>query len=118
MKTLCNIIALALLDASPLGHAADPRYSLSDAMKRAVFTPRPEYPLEARRAKLTGSCVVLMHVGADGKTTPRIGITTGSAMLDAAALNGFKRWRFKPGPPLDFRMPITFTMTGLQLIGR
>jgi TonB family protein len=40
--------------------------------------------------------------------------STGSLVLDNAAVSGFRRWRFKPGTVSRVRSPITFTMTGAQ----
>jgi len=38
--------------------------------------------------------------------------STGSPVLDNAAIAGFRRWRFKPGTASQVKIPITFTMTG------
>jgi TonB family protein len=36
--------------------------------------------------------------------------STGSRLLDAAALDAFRRWRFKPGMVRGVRIPVHFTM--------
>jgi len=38
--------------------------------------------------------------------------STGSPILDDAALSAFRRWRFAPGTVAQMKSPITFTMFG------
>ena len=38
--------------------------------------------------------------------------STGSSILDNAALSSFRQWRFKPGTKSMIKVPITFTMGG------
>jgi TonB family protein len=86
----------------------------SSAKVLAVSAPRPEYPYEARRQKITGDGVVVMTV--DPVTGKVIGVaisrTTGSPFLDNAAVTGFKRWRFRPGTVSSVTCSVTFTLTG------
>ncbi len=88
--------------------------NLGAAKILALVAPRPEYPYEARRQKLTGSGVALLLVdrGSGAVTNVQIAQTTGNAILDNAAVSGFRRWRFKPGTVAAVRAPITFTLTG------
>lgn len=90
--------------------------TLSSAKIMAVRAPRPEYPYEARRQKLTGSGTVVMTVasGSGSVTDVAMEQSTGSPFLDNAALAAFRRWRFKPGTVSKVKSPITFTMTGAQ----
>jgi protein TonB len=80
----------------------------------ALSAPRPEYPYEARRQRITGEGVVAMTVDpATGHVSSvSMSKSTGSPFLDNAALAGFRRWRFKPGTVSSVRCPITFTLTG------
>ena len=82
----------------------------------AVRAPRPEYPYEARRQKITGEGIALMNVDPVSGSVADVTMlkSTGSPVLDNATLSGFRRWRFKPGSPSKVRIPITFTMTGAQ----
>ncbi|MDQ6913320.1 MAG: energy transducer TonB [Verrucomicrobiota bacterium] len=88
--------------------------NLGAAKVLALVAPRPEYPYEARRQKLTGSGVALLSIdrGSGAVTSVQIAQTTGNAILDNAAVSGFRRWRFKPGTVAAVRAPITFTLTG------
>jgi periplasmic protein TonB len=88
--------------------------SLSSAKVVALSAPRPEYPYEARRQRITGSGIVAMTVDpATGRVTEvSMWQSTGSPYLDNAAMTGFRRWRFKPGTAFRIKTPITYTLTG------
>jgi TonB family protein len=94
-----------------------PRSSdLSSAKVLALSAPRPEYPYEARRQRITGDGVALMTIDpASGNVT---GVTmaksTGNAFLDNAATAGFRRWRFRPGTVSSVTCPVTFTLSGVS----
>lgn len=89
---------------------------LSSAKVLAVSAPRPEYPYEARRQKITGDGVAMMTI--DPTSGNVIGVTmaktTGSTFLDNAAIVGFRRWRFKPGTVSSVTCPVTFTLSGVS----
>lgn len=80
----------------------------------AVRAPRPDYPYAARSRFITGSGVAVMIVDrATGKVTScHMAQSTGSDILDRAAVNAFSQWRFKPGTVKEVRIPITFTVGG------
>jgi len=88
---------------------------LSSAKVLALSAPRPEYPYEARRQRLTGTGVALLLVDPASGAVTDVSIvrTTGSAILDNAAISGFRRWRFNPGTVSKVHAPITFTLTGV-----
>jgi TonB family protein len=88
--------------------------NLSAAKVPALNAPRPEYPYEARRQKITGSGRAVMSVdpGSGSVTDVRMSTSTGSAFLDNAAIAGFRRWRFKPGSVSTVTCPVTFTLSG------
>jgi len=88
--------------------------SLSSVRVLAVSAPRPEYPYEARRQRLTGSGVAVLSVDASSGAVTNVTVSrsTGSPVLDNAAISGFRRWRFKPGTVSKVQAPITFTLTG------
>jgi periplasmic protein TonB len=90
--------------------------SMSSAKVMAISAPRPEYPYEARRSKITGSgvCVMTVDPGSGSVTSADMAQSTGSPILDNAATSAFRRWRFKPGTVSRVRTPITFTMSGAQ----
>jgi protein TonB len=87
---------------------------VSSAKAFAVSAPRPEYPYEARRQKITGDGIVVMTVDpvTGNVISASISKTTGSPFLDNAAVAGFKRWRFRPGTVSSVTCPVTFMLTG------
>ena len=90
--------------------------SISTAKTVAISAPRPAYPYEARRARVTGSGVAIMTVDrSTGYVTSAVmAQSTGSPILDNAATSAFRRWRFQPGTVSRVRVPITFTMAGAE----
>jgi protein TonB len=91
--------------------------SMSGAKVAAVFSPKPEYPYEARRQKKTGSgvCVLTIDVPSGSVTDAEMTQSTGTPILDSATTSAFKRWRFRPNSVAPkVRVPITYTMTGAQ----
>ena len=86
----------------------------SAAKVLALNAPRPEYPYEARRQRITGDGVAVMSVdpGSGNVTGVTIAKSTGSAFLDNAAIAGFRRWRFKPGSVSTVTCPVRFTLAG------
>jgi len=78
------------------------------------YAPRPVYPYEARRQRITGSGLALLTVAsADGKVVDvRMAQSCGSVILDNATLDAFRRWHFKPGTVERVQVPITYTLTG------
>lgn len=88
--------------------------SMSSAKVLAISAPRLEYPFEARRQRTTGSGIAALTVDtASGYVTDvRMVHSTGSPILDDAAISGFRRWRFKAGSVSVVHAPITYTLTG------
>lgn len=111
-RTPSNAPVVPLAKPKPAGIAGP--MSMSSAKAVAVSAPRPEYPYEARRSKITGSgvCVMTVDPGSGAVTSAEMAQSTGSPVLDNAATSAFRRWRFKPGTVSKVRTPITFTMSG------
>jgi TonB family protein len=82
----------------------------------AVFSPKPEYPLEARQRHLVGSGVLILHIDRDTGTVTSIDIekSIGYKILDDAAIRALSQWRFKPGKSTKIRVPIRYTISGAQ----
>jgi TonB family protein len=102
-------VAAIRIDAATHEETSKPDYRAV-----VVSAPRPEYPYEARRGRITGTGIVLIKVDAStGKVvSAEMAPSTGSVVLDAAALAAFRQWRFKPGTVATARLPITFTIGG------
>jgi protein TonB len=89
-------------------------FNLSSAKVFALSAPRPEYPYEARRQRITGDGVVILTVDPATGAVVHVSMSksTGNQFLDSAALTGFRRWRFRPGTVSSVTCPVTFTLTG------
>jgi TonB family protein len=113
-KTTSNKPVVPIARPKPVGPIGP--MSMSSAKAVAVSAPRPEYPYEARRSKITGSgvCVMSVDPSSGSVTSADMAQSTGSPILDNAATSAFRRWRFKPGTVSKVRTPITFTMSGAQ----
>jgi len=58
---------------------------------------RPPYPGSARRAGVEGRVVLSVQVRTDGRIgSVRVASSSGSAVLDSAAISAVKRWKFAP----------------------
>ncbi len=79
-----------------------------------IYAPRPEYPLQARRNRLTGSGIALLEVDkrTGYVTSARMLQSMGHKILDDAALKAFRQWRFKPGTASQIKIPINYTVGG------
>jgi protein TonB len=82
-----------------------------------LHNPKPPYPLIARRLKLEGTVIVKVLVSSEGKPEIiRLETSSGSNVLDQAALNAVQGWTFVPakqgnqpvtawvGVPIRFRL--------------
>lgn len=81
-------------------------------MKVVLYQVPPAYPTAARRAHLTGRGILVgqVDVRTGHVTSVRMEKSIGHKILDDAALNAFRQWRFKPGTIRKFRTPISYTM--------
>jgi TonB family protein len=108
--------AILIVCFASIALAAEDRKTLDEAETKAlaVYTPRPNYPYEARRARLLGSGVAILTTDptTGNVTNVEMAASTGVPSLDDAAISTFRQWRFKPGRVLKVRIPITFTLMG------
>ncbi len=112
-----TFLLFALLAIHRTNGASDRQNSAPTYRAVVISGPRPDYPYEARRGRITGSGVVALEIdSATGKVTScRMEQSTGSVNLDRAALDAFRQWRFKPGTVKKAKIPIMFTMNGQVL---
>ena len=97
-------VSLSSLHAQPANPAAPV------AQPEAIYTPMPVYRPEWAKQGLTGKGVVLVTIdkGTGKVTGARMLESTGSQLLDGAALQAYSQWRFKPGSVTQLKMPIEF----------
>lgn len=63
---------------------------------RAIYMPDPEYSEEARAARLQGTCVLSLVVGADGKPRDIAVVRRLGMGLDRKAVEAVRAWTFEP----------------------
>jgi len=73
---------------------------------RALHSPDPEYPEEARRAKIEGTVVLGMIVGADGHTHDIYVAISLEHELDEQAIKAVRQWTFEPGMSDGVPVPV------------
>jgi TonB family protein len=90
--------------------------SLRFVKATVAYAPRPVYPYEARRQRLTGSGVALLTVDQTSGSVTEVLMTQscGSAILDNSTLDALREWRFKPGNVTKVQVPITYTLMGVS----
>jgi TonB family protein len=113
---ICRILLIFLLShaAAHRGLEAGETEKVPNLKALAVYAPRPRYPYEARRRRHTGRGVAVLVVDpATGVVkSAEMATSTGSVLLDNAAVSAFRLWRFRPGSVSMVKIPITFTMGG------
>lgn len=97
--------------------ADTPRTRGPDSAPRPISAPPPDYPRQALRSRTTGTVMLRVDVGTDGRAA-NVGISRGSGSrdLDRAAVRAVQQWRFEParrgGQPVmgTLDIPIEFTL--------
>lgn len=102
----------ALIRSASVARGSGP--SIGSVKVLAIYAPRPSYPYEARRQRVTGSGLIILVIDSStgSVTDARIAQSTGSAVLDNSAVGAFRRWRFKSGTITTVQVPITYTLSG------
>ena len=85
-----------------------------DQAPRVVSQPPPQYPVELRRKKLSGTVHVMFMVDAGGHVISPTVQKSPDPAFDRPALEAVRKWRFEPGKrngqtvQFKMRVPITF----------
>ena len=101
------ILAAILFDAN----SAEP-----ESKQLCIYAPKPEYPPEARARNIGGSGMFALHLNRKTGIVKFVTVekSTGSKLLDNAAIDCFKRWRFIRNIEAPMvKVPFTFTTTGI-----
>jgi TonB family protein len=81
----------------------------------ALASPAAGYPEEAREKKITGSGVYELKINRTGATTSiAIVKSSGSRVLDTAAITAFKKWRFRPRTFQAVRIPVSWAVNRVR----
>src|SRR4029077_10171857 len=97
------LVSFSWVEGQPSTPAQNP-------VPQAIYSRQPIYRPEWVKQSLTRRGIVLITI--DPKTgivtAARMLQSTGSELLDRAALKAYSRWRFKPGSVPQVKMPIEF----------
>ena len=95
--------------------APRPTEPVATSRPQPVSSPAPRYPAQALRRGEQGTVMVAAEVGPDGvPSSVSVARSSGSRLLDRAAVDAVKRWRFRPamadGRPTtgEVQVPINF----------
>ena len=80
-----------------------------------LAAPGAPYPEEAQRTNITGSGVYELRIDKAGRiSVVAVVKSSGSAVLDKAAVTAFKKWRFKAGVFRSVRIPVSWSVNRLR----
>jgi TonB family protein len=109
------LAVLALLCAFSANAAPQPM-AASDAVNQRLLVdrPRPEYPAEARKQRLTGGGLFDIEFVPETGRVRRIHVvqSTGHRLLDQSVITAVRQWRVKPQSIRSVRLPVTFLGSG------
>ena len=106
-------IATMFVAAASYSLAAEPHITVPPETRPFMLAmPRPIYPEEARAQHITGRGLYDVFIDPPTGVVTRVTVaqSTGSKILDGAAVNAFLRWRARPGKLSRLRVPCTFTL--------
>jgi len=79
-----------------------------------IYKATPVYPVDAKKARVQGTVVLNAVIGTDG-TVKELSVVSGPDMLQQAALDAVRQWRYKPyllnGEPVEVRTTINIIFT-------
>jgi TonB family protein len=102
--------------ARPPSPARPTTTSLRSVKAMVAYAPRPVYPYEARRQRMTGSGIALLTVDQSSGTVTDVQMaqSCGNVILDNSTRDTLRRWHFKPGTAAMVQVPITYTLMGVS----
>lgn len=75
------------------------------------YFPDPSYPAAAKKAGVQGRVVLQVDVNVEGVPTDiKVRASSGSALLDDAAIEGVRRWRWPEGETRRYNVPVRFAL--------
>jgi TonB family protein len=105
LRTILLLFVISLATVSECWSSAD-----RDAKALAIYAPQPRYPSLPNGKKPEGSGMFVFHIDPRTGAVRSVSVEkgTGFAILDKAAIDAFRRWKFRPGTPTA-KIPMTFT---------
>jgi len=99
-------------EPSPTEHKPD--LNIDGHRLRSPDQPKPRWPKEAIADRWTGDGIIELHVHADGVVyDAQVSKSSGHELLDRAALQAFRQWRFQP-EAADFAVKVPFKFEFLE----
>jgi protein TonB len=87
------------------------------AQANLIHSPKPQYPPLARAARVTGVVLLNATISKEG-TIKDLRVISGHALLNDAAIEAVKQWRYKPqtlnGQAIEVITTITVNFTFQQ----
>jgi TonB family protein len=109
------LLLIAFADFAGAAQIREYRYTHGEAKAEVIYSPKPEYPYEARSKHQQGQGYYRLYVARDGSVKAvKVIQSSGHELLDGACLNAFKQWRWKPGFRREIDVPVSFTMTPIS----
>jgi len=106
-RTAFTIVMISLLGSALA--LASPILTPEQWVKLAIYTPQPAYPVYARSRHITGDGEFRLRIQIRTGRVKEVQVkrSTGSEILDSAAISALQRWRFKPGalPAIKIERP-------------
>ena len=102
--------------SAPTPGAAPRRISISAGVAVGLLVSKAPivYPIDAKKAHVSGTVVLNAIIGRDG-TVEDLQVVSGPEMLQQAALDSVKQWRYRPyllnGDPVEVRTTINIIFT-------
>ena len=102
-----------------IAKASNPAAAIESRDRQVALAtaPKPTYPVQALRAHEQGTVLVLAQVNVDGQVTDaRVVGRSGSTILDRAAPNEVRQWKFEPalhnGRPVvaSIQVPVNYRL--------
>ena len=111
---------LSATNAPPPKVAAPTRIRVSSGVTQGLLVRRiePQYPQMAKIARVQGAVVLAAVIGKDGAIENLHVVSTASPLLNQAALDAVRQWKYRPyilnGEPVevDTTVTVNFTLSG------
>ena len=117
MKGIILLAAVSCLVSSPIAaraqQAAESRvYKPGDGVSAPILVKevKPQYTVEAKKAKIQGTVTLECVVKTDGTVGEVEVITSLDAGLEQEAIKAVKQWRFEPGTKDGKPVPVLITL--------
>ena len=119
VRILASLVAISVsaeLIAEPQLSPTPPQMPVDAASRKvravAIYTPKPDYPFQARKRYWAGVGLYVMNIDEETGLVTSVEITksSGHKILDQAAVDAFRRWRFQPGRIDRAKRPVTWSV--------